>query len=71
MPRLSLYRENKSNDYKFLDRTIKEMFTVGATDLYIHKYMGPTNQGASVDYTQPEYASLSPLNIQEIGRAHV
>ena len=42
------------------------MLTVGGTDLYIHKYLGPTNQGASIDYTQPEYATLSPLNIQDL-----
>lgn len=66
MPRLSLYRENKQNDYRFLDRTISEQLTVGGTDLYIHKYLGPSNQGQSIDYTQPEYASLSPTNIQDL-----
>lgn len=66
MPKLSLYRPNKTNDYRFLDRTISEMFTVGATDLYIHKYLGPTNQGPSIDYTQPQYDSLDPTNIQDL-----
>ena len=66
MPRLSLYHPTKSNDYRFFDRTISEMFTVGATDLYIHKYLGPTNQGPSIDYTQPEYDSLDPTNIQDL-----
>jgi len=41
MPRISLWRTNKSSDYKFLDNTIREMYTVGGIDLYIHKYMGP------------------------------
>ena len=66
MPRLSLYRPNKTNDYRFLDRTIHEMFTVGGTDLYIHKYLGPQSQGPSIDYTQPQYAVESPLNIQDL-----
>lgn len=66
MPRLSLYRPNKTNDFRFFDRTISEMFTVGGTDLYIHKYLGPTNQGASVDYTQPDYATVDPTNIQDL-----
>lgn len=66
MPKLSLYRPNKQNDYKFFDRTISEMLIVGGTDLYIHKYLGPTNQGPSVDYTQPEYDSLNPNNIQDL-----
>jgi hypothetical protein len=66
MPKLSLYRPVKQNDYKFFDRTISEQLTVGGTDLYIHKYLGPTNQGPSVDYTQPEYAELKPTNIQDL-----
>lgn len=66
MPKLSLYRPNKQNDYKFFDRTISEQLTVGGTDLYIHKYLGPTNQGPTIDYTQPEYSTLSPTNIQDL-----
>ena len=66
MPRLSLYHPTKSNDYRFFDKTISEMFTTGATDLYVHKYLGPTNQGASIDYTQPEYDALDPTNIQDL-----
>jgi len=66
MPKLSLYRPNKQNDYRFFDRTISEMLTVGGTDLYIHKYLGPTNQGPSIDYTQPDYTNLDPTNIQDL-----
>ena len=66
MPKLSLYRPNKQNDYRFLDRTISEQLTVGGTDLYIHKYLGPQTGDTSVDYTQPNYDVLSPLNIQDL-----
>ena len=66
MPRLSLWRPNKTNDYNFFDRIISEQFTAGSTDLYVHKYMGPTNQGASIDYTQPDYDVLAPTNIQDL-----
>ena len=66
MPRLSLYRPEKTNDYKFMDRTINEMFTVGGTDMYVHKYLGPQDQGPSQDLTQPQYNELSPLNIQDL-----
>ena len=46
MPRLSLWRDGKhTNDYKFFDRRISEMFTVGGTGILIHKYLGPTEQG--------------------------
>ena len=66
MPRLSLYRSEKSNDYKFFDRIIKEQFTVGGTDLYIHKYAGIPDQGPSADLTQPQRNSLNPTNIQDL-----
>ena len=66
MPKLSLYRPNKQNDYRFFDRTISEELRVGGTDLYIHKYLGPTDQGPSIDYTQPQYETMSPTNIQDL-----
>ena len=66
MPRLSLYREEKQNDYRFFDRNISEQLTVGGTDLYIHKYLGPQDQGESVDFSQPQYDALDPLNIQDL-----
>ena len=47
MPRLSLYKPEKGNDYKFFDRNIKEQFSVGGTDIYLHKYIGPYDQGAT------------------------
>jgi hypothetical protein len=69
MPRLSLYRPNRTNDYQFLDRTISEMYTVGGLDLYIHKYLGP--QGAGIDNgnndaTIPNYNSTNPLFIEDL-----
>lgn len=66
MPRLSLYREKKSNDYRFFDRIIKEQFTVGGTDLYVHKYMGIQDQGPSADLTQPQRSTLDPTQIQDL-----
>jgi hypothetical protein len=66
MPKLSLYRPNKQDDYRFLDRTIAEQFTVGGTDLYIHKYLGPQTGDTSTDFTQPNYDELDPLNIQDL-----
>ncbi len=69
MPRLSLYRPNKTNDYRFFDRTISEMFTVGGLDLYVHKYLGPKVQpddGANGDATQPVYPTVSPLFVEDL-----
>lgn len=66
MPRLSLYRPNKENDYRFMDRTISEQLSVGGTDLYIHKYLGIADQGPSTDYTQPQYTTPDPTQIQDL-----
>ena len=66
MPRLSLYRSQKSNDFKFFDKIIKEQFTVGGTDLYIHKYSGIKDQGPSIDLTQPQHNSADPTKIQDL-----
>lgn len=43
MPRLSMYRPEKGNDFKMLDRNIAEQFQVGGTDVFIHKYLGPVD----------------------------
>ena len=45
MPRLSLWKDGAhTNDYKYLDRRISEMFTVGGTGILVHKYLGPNEQ---------------------------
>jgi len=67
MPRLSLYRPNRTNDYQFFDKTIKEMFTVGGLDIYIHKYLGPqTGDLGDQDATLPVYGSSNPLFIEDL-----
>lgn len=56
MPRLSLYRPEKGNDYKFIDKNIWEMFQVGGTDVFVHKYVGPKSTPALDNTpTTPEY----------------
>ena len=67
MPRLSLWRENHGNDYKFFDRRISEMMTVGGTGVLIHKYLGvDTTANDGSDATKPAYATQSELNIQDL-----
>ena len=67
MARLSLWKDGKhSNDYKFIDRRISEMFTIGGTGVLIHKYLGPIEQTGSTDATKPEYTYQSEMNIQDL-----
>jgi len=74
MPRLSLFRPNRQNDYKFLDRTIAEMYQVGGVDVYVHKYLGPqphgddssSETGGTQDATQPAYSVVDPNFIEDL-----
>ena len=67
MPRLSLYKPERGKDYTFLDKTITEMFTVGGTDVFVHKYLGPKNPDeASATADQPQYDAVKETNIQDM-----
>lgn len=67
MARLSLWKDGKhTNDYKFLDRRISEMYTIGGTGILLHKYLGPIEQTGSTDATQPNYTNQSEQNIQDL-----
>ena len=72
MPRLSLYRPEKGNDFRYIDRVIEEQFQVGGTDVFVHKYVGPVTaaDGINTDDT-PGTASqtsgwLGELGIQDV-----
>jgi hypothetical protein len=66
MPRLSLYRPEKGNDYKYIDRQISEMFQVGGTDVYLHKYLGTNTDPTNATAATPNYATTSITNIQDL-----
>jgi hypothetical protein len=69
MPRLSLYRPEKGNDFKFLDRNINEAFQVGGTDVFIHKYLGPvTPEDNAATPTTPNNTTnpIPELGIQDV-----
>lgn len=66
MPRISLWRENHGSDYKFIDKRISEMFTIGGTGVLVHKYLGTASDSTEVDETQPAYTNQSEMNIQDL-----
>ncbi len=68
MPKLSLYRPEKSNDFKFLDRSIYEQFQIGGTDIYLHKYLGVINplEGESSPTKPANVADAGELGIQDV-----
>jgi hypothetical protein len=65
MPKLSLYKPEKGNNYRFIDRQISRMFQVGGTDVHFHKYLGPKLQtDGTAD--QPIYDVIKETNIQDL-----
>jgi len=54
MPRLSLYKPEKGKDYEFIDNRIYEMFTVGGTDIFVHKYLGHPDLASGIEPLKAE-----------------
>lgn len=65
-----MWSPNKTNDYKFHDRTIREQFHVGGTGAMIHKYIGPEDGQTTInpngnildDPTRPNYQNDGLIN---------
>jgi hypothetical protein len=68
MPRLSLYRPEKGNDFRMIDRVINEQFQVGGTDIIIHKYLGPQDpiEGEATPSTPVNSNAVPELGIQDV-----
>ena len=66
MPRLSLYRPEKGNDYKFIDKSIWEMFQIGGTDVLVHRYLGPGTATQGNTPSTPTYDTTNPTQIQDL-----
>jgi len=70
MPRLSLYKPEKGKDFEFIDARIFEMFTIGGTDINVHKYLGPkTPEGDAVTPATPGGADIfdpASVSIQDL-----
>jgi hypothetical protein len=67
LPRISLWRENHTNDYRFFDSRIRELFTAGGVGIWIHKLLGiNTDSQITGDATQPTYLNQTAQNIQDL-----
>jgi len=66
MPRLSLYHPEKGNNYKFIDKTIWQMFQVGGTDVLVHRYLGPGTAIQGNTPSTPVYDTADPTQIQDM-----
>lgn len=68
MPRLSLWNKRKGATYRTMDRWVSQMYTVGGTCAFIHKYIGPVIVNSD-DQTVPNLTALggsNELTIQDI-----
>ena len=72
MPRLSLWQDGKhSNDYKFFDKRISEMFTIGGTGMYVHKYLGTQNQTTAYTITSNASSGSRTLHFGNVSTFEV
>lgn len=49
MPRLTLWKPDRTNDYQFIDNRVRETIELGGTGVYIHKYLGPEGGESETD----------------------
>ena len=63
MPRLSVWKDGAhSNDYKYFDRKISELFTVGGTGILVHKYLGINEQNTTKTTSGAQATAGTVLN---------
>lgn len=66
MPRLSLYKPEKSNDFRFIDRIVEEQFQTGGTDVFVHKYAGPAIDPNDENTVSQQSSIFDELSIQDV-----
>jgi hypothetical protein len=55
MPKLTMWKPEKTKDYTYFDRIISEQFFVGGLGVYVHKYIGPYQTRKDTTAAQPNY----------------
>lgn len=66
MPRISAWRPNHSNDFKFMDRVISEQFTVGGTGINVHKILGSGGNAQTYNLTANSAAGSQTLTFGNV-----
>lgn len=67
MAKFSLWRNQKGNNYKFIDHHVKQQIDIGGTQVLLHRYSGPVEQSdknteirETGDLTQPLFDQTMP-----------
>lgn len=69
MPRISLWKNAKTNDFYYQDRIIRDMVDASGTTMLIHKYLGPAAVEDGSDPAKPNLAAqteITELDIQDV-----
>lgn len=66
MPKLSLWKNAKTQDYHYQDRVIREAVGAGGTAILIHKYLGPAAVEDGSDPAKPNLAAKGEINEMDI-----
>ena len=66
MPKLSLWKNAKTQDYHYQDRLIREAVGAGGTSILIHKYLGPAAVEDGSDPAKPNLAEKGAINEMDI-----
>jgi hypothetical protein len=72
MPRLSLWQNGqRTNDFKFFDSRMSEMFTIGGTGINVHLYLGTTDDSLAVTVTQSQTQPDSVLSVSDTSKIDI
>lgn len=66
MPRLSLWNPVKTNDYRFIDRTIGEYLFISGVGVNVHKYIGIHDMDVTGDPSRPGGPNKGETYIQDV-----
>ena len=66
MPKISLWKNAKTNDFYYQDRVIREAVSAGGTTILIHKYLGPAAVEDGSDPAKPNLAEKGEINEMDI-----
>lgn len=66
MPRLSLWRNEYSKDYYWIDRNCREFFLVSGVGVLIHKYLGSSSDPRDSSGPAQPVGPVDPLGIQDL-----
>lgn len=55
MPKITMWKPQKTKDYTYFDRIISEQFFVGGLGTFVHKYIGPYQTRKDTSPSKPNY----------------